>query len=163
MTLTGLPAGAQSLLRVVAVDRLGQGDGELRLTPLRTNASAIVAGPVPNVPVSLQLAVLSGGRVQASWGYVASGEQVAPAGFRVFVGLDGADPDWSASVATVGYASRLEFSAVLGPYAHGRRVAVGVRSVAPSGQVAPGGPVARIVAQAAAPPAVSDLSVEVLP
>lgn len=161
MVLTGLPANAQCWVRIAAVDRLGQADNELRLLRLITDGSAQVAPPVPNAPLNLVLTPLAGGYIEATWGYLATGQAVAPAGFRIYTAADADQPDWSASVASVGYAEITQFRAVLGPYAHGQRRVVGVRSVASSGAVNPRGAVASAVAQAAVPGAISTWSVEV--
>ena len=130
VTLTGMAAGSRQWLSVRAVSAQGVIDGgPVRLVRAAFDGSAELIPSVPNQPSGLALTCGAGGAVTASWRYDATGQEVAPSKFHVYVAQNGAAFNFASPLVIVGYAAAPSHSTGLGAFADGTLVRCVVRAV----------------------------------
>lgn len=99
------------------------------------DGSGALAGPSSNAPTMLCVRPLPGGRFRVTWRYDETGQEAAPADFRLY--NDAASPgavDYDQPVATVAYRFRAGvFEYVSGPFVHGTRVTWAARAYSAAG------------------------------
>ncbi|HSW46495.1 MAG TPA: hypothetical protein VLM89_13085, partial [Phycisphaerae bacterium] len=75
------------------------------------------AGPRPNAPSDLRVTPAAGGRFVLQWAYDPEGQEVEPAGFRVYCGLGWSGVDYTQSAGSLPYTTiKLYFMFISEPF-----------------------------------------------
>jgi len=160
-TVTGAP-GSEQWVYVRAVNTCGVADTEPirpKLVRVAFDALGALILPVPNAPIGLTLTPGAGGGVAATWAYTKLGQEIPPASFNIYTTTDALPFDFNTPAGNVPFTSRPSFQAT---FADGQLARLVVRSVAASGAEEINTNEVQATADAQAPAAPTDLTLELI-